>query len=442
MSHARLSPSNHRWVHCPGSVRVEADYANVSGAAAIDGTGSHLLLELCIKQECMADAFLGQIIGVNDREKPEGWEVKQDRVERVNMCLMYLKRRQKEIKAQWPGSKIEIRPERKVNPGILFGRKDWYGTCDITITVTDDQWRTVLIEIIDYKDGRLFVPAEGNSQLQSYAIGANLHLLDLYEGCPALKNDRWDSNVRMTIVQPKNNTPIRYDDCKLTDLVNMAQHLHVAAKRTDDEDAPLIPDRNEGKDWCRWCLHRDNCTELKQSKLRRLEVMNLPVEGGTGSLFELLAKPLDQITDLSNEKLGELMDAKATIDGLFGEVEQEVQRRIEDGQKVEGYAMEPGRMSRVWSDTPDKIEKALKARKLKKDDIWETKLRSPAQILKNATLTPEQRERISREYITEKMGTLKLKKVRRQEEKKVESMFDDLPGIEELKPQPEVISFF
>jgi hypothetical protein len=385
----------------------------------------------------MADDYLDRTIGVTHPDKATGWSVNQDRVDLGGRRIIKKERHRKEIKKQYPSCTIEIKPESRVNPGKLFDRDDWYGTADVTITVTDDQWRTLLIEIIDYKDGRGFVPAEHNTQLQSYAIGANSHLMEIHEGYPVMKDNRWDSNVRMTIVQPKTSTPIRYYDCKLTELVDIAQHLHQAAKRTDDEDAPLIPDRNDGKDWCRWCKHRENCTALNSVKVEKLKIMNLPVEGD-GALFELLAKPLEQIQDLSNDRLSELLDAKSVVDGLFQQVEDEIQRRLEDGQKVDGYAMEPGRMSRVWSDSPAEIEKMLKGKKLKKSEIFETKIRSPAQILKSEKLTAEQKERITRDYITEKMGNLKLKKVRRSEEKKIEGMFDDLPQIE-VKPEP--ISF-
>ena len=64
-SHARLSPSNTRWPKCPGSVREEAAYPDVSGEAAIDGTGSHLLLELCLQNGVRAATYDGQIIGAN-----------------------------------------------------------------------------------------------------------------------------------------------------------------------------------------------------------------------------------------------------------------------------------------------------------------------------------------------------------------------------------------
>ena len=56
--HARLSPSSSRWVHCPGSIREEAGYEDVSGEAAIDGTGSHLLLEECLIHNRTAESFI------------------------------------------------------------------------------------------------------------------------------------------------------------------------------------------------------------------------------------------------------------------------------------------------------------------------------------------------------------------------------------------------
>ena len=46
LSHSKLSPSKaSRWTQCPGSIREEAKYPDTSGAAAIDGTHSHTLLE-------------------------------------------------------------------------------------------------------------------------------------------------------------------------------------------------------------------------------------------------------------------------------------------------------------------------------------------------------------------------------------------------------------
>jgi len=100
-AHARLGPSNARWPGCPGSVREEARYPDMPGEAAIDGTGSHELLEMCLKNGVSADAYDGQIIGTNHPDNPGGWMVDIDRIKRVNMCLDYIDRRVNELKAQF-----------------------------------------------------------------------------------------------------------------------------------------------------------------------------------------------------------------------------------------------------------------------------------------------------------------------------------------------------
>jgi hypothetical protein len=424
MSHARLSPSNHRWVHCPGSVEAESVYPDISGDAAIDGTGSHLLLELCIQNKQKAEEFLGRVIGVNHTDKPQGWTVCEQRIERVKMALNYLKRRKRELRAQYPDCKIDVQTEVKVDPGSLFSRDDWYGTSDIVIKVTDDQWRIVLIEVVDYKDGRLFVSAEDNSQLQSYAIGAVRSLCAVGpDGTPIPFRQNWDFNIRMTIVQPKSSTPIRYDDCKLSDLLQAAKKLNIAAKRTDDDEAPLIPDELDGKGWCRWCKHRDNCPALKNQKAGRLKLMGDIQKGG--DVMETLTHAIKQIDSLPDEKLIELHELKGQVESIFKQVEIEMQNRIE-GPGLPGYAMLPGRMTRVWNDTPEAIEKMLKAKKLRKIDIFETKMRSPAGILKNKRLTPEAKERIEKDFVTERTSTYKVGKVKKQE-KSIKSMFGGIP---------------
>ena len=170
MAHARLSPSNHRWPNCPGSVREEARYPDIAGESAIDGTGSHLLLEMCLIEDVTPNYYEGRIIGVNHEDKPEGWLVSQDRIDRVWMCLNYINRRKEELLTQYPGATIQVQAETQTNPGGMFGRTDWKGTADVTITALIDN-RAVFIEVVDYKDGRGWVNAEGNSQLISYLGG-------------------------------------------------------------------------------------------------------------------------------------------------------------------------------------------------------------------------------------------------------------------------------
>lgn len=405
MAHARLGPSNHRWPHCPGSVRVEAQYPDIAGAAAIDGTGSHLLLELCLRNNCRAEAYDGHIIGANHEENPSGWMVAPDRIERVQMCLDYISRRVAELKLAYPGTgcTVEVLAESESYPGHRFGRDDWWGTVDITIVVKDHNGLLMFIEVCDYKDGRGWVHSENNSQLLGYMCGK------LHKGA----NPKRPIPVRMSIVQPKTNRAVRYQDANSVELDSQFIALNDAASRTDDPDAPLVAGKH-----CQWCKHKPNCeAEASQSIGVLIMTTNNISPSNGNSLFELVNEMLGDITAVPADKLIRLADAREGIVAVFDKVEAEIQRRIESGDSVEGYAMLPGNGSNRWSAEEEEIVKMLKARRLKNEDIYPKKLISPAQVLKLGTLTKEQKEKIQKQYIIYvPSNKMMLTKVRRQRE--------------------------
>lgn len=385
MSHARLGPSNKRWPHCPGSVREEAAYPNVSGAAAIDGTGSHLLLELCMLRGDQAAVYVGDLIGVNHEDNRAGWMVNIDRAERVQVALDYINRRVAELTAEYPDCVVKVHSESQSNPGEKYGRDDWWGTVDITITAIDFDDKIHFIEVCDYKDGRTYVDASGNSQLVSYLAG---------------KLPDYDVACRMSIVQPKTEPKVRWSSVTQSAVVRTdADKLAKAAALTDDPDAPLVP----GKHCEDFCSHKKNCNAMSKTA-----VNVLPTES---SLFERINDTFGDVTVLDDKKLAELADARAGLESVFDKVEAEIQRRIEAGQHVSGYAMRPGRSANAWNVSEEEVVKMLKGRKLKQDVIYPAKLISPAQVLKLDTLTKEQKDKISKQYISNVAGALKLTKV-------------------------------
>lgn len=416
-THARLSPSNSRWPHCPGSVREEAQYPDVSGEAAIDGTGSHLLLELCLINDYTPEFYEGRVIGVNHEDKPEGWLVSQDRMERVWMALNYISRRQKELREQFPDSDITVEAESKSDPGSMFGRTDWYGTCDVTITVTQGD-QCLFIEIMDYKDGRGWVNASDNSQLISYAGGKAARYITT-GGVRPFRPERIPHGIRTTIVQPKTTPPVRYHDYTTAEVVTALESLSWRAKQTEWEDAVLKAGKH-----CQWCKHKPNCTAQSEESLGVLK-MNTDVAVQNGqSLFELVENVITDVESMDTDRLVELADAEAGIQAAFDRVKAELTARLEQGQQVDGYALKPGRSSRIWNEDEETIVKMLKARRLKRDDIFPPKLISVAQLLKHPDLTDEQKEKIEKQYVAVKAGDLKLTKVARG--KKSELPFKDV----------------
>lgn len=428
--HARLGPSNHRWPHCPGSIREEANYPDVPGEAAIDGTGSHLLLEYCMKHGVPASAYDGQIIGANHKDNINGWMIHQDRIERVQMCLDYITRRVNELEAEYPHGEVYVEAESVSNPGKYFDRDDWWGTCDITILVHQGA-STKFIETVDYKDGRGWVTQNNNTQLQSYMFGK------MVESFQRSRPIEAGSPVRMTIVQPKTNPVVRYHDVLESEMWGVGNRLNEAAERTDDPNAPLIPDEKNGKGHCQWCKHKKNCEALKAIKGGTMStaLQQTGVTDVTG--FD----PTMDLKQSTNDQLTKILDARKSFEDFFSAIEEELTERINSGVEVPGYAMLPGRMSQKWAKPAEEVEKALKARRMKKDEIYPAKLISPAQALKHEKLTDQQRARLKKDYIIEVMGADKLTKVvGKPEPKDVPSIFMEEAKQETVKSE-EPISF-
>ena len=464
--HARLGPSNARWPKCPGSVREEAQYPDIAGEAAIDGTGSHLLLEMCLQNGVAAVQYDQQIIGANHPDNPGGWLVDLARCARVQMALDYITRRVGELKTQFPRATVTVEAECKADPGGAFGRDDWWGTVDITITARDQHTGEVyFIEVADYKDGRMYVSEKNNTQLGSYLFGKmRPHVAsgpDLVQPFVGIKV----GGCRVTIIQPKTNPVIRYqcttrfeDDFTVQGVIDAARELAEAARLTDEPDAPVLSGKH-----CQWCKANPkrggHCAAETENSLQVVENMsdnnfNLEVkESGDLSGFSNFKQALADPKSLTEVQLTELADAEAGIQAVFDKVKAEIQQRIEQGISVRGYAMMPGNGANVWNEDEETIAKKLKGRRLKNADIYPAKLISPAAVMKldDSLLSAEQKERIKKDlisYVASDKKSLKKvayddKTVVQSETSSVEStssvelMFAEVP-----KPETETVSFF
>ncbi len=423
-AHARLGPSNHRWPNCPGSIDAESQYQDVSGAAAIDGTGSHELLELCLKNGVRADSYIGSVIATNHRDSINGWLVQDDRAERVQMCLDYVTRRVRELKEEYPGCKVTVLSETKSDPGSHFGRTDWWGTVDITIRVQSSAGETVFLEICDYKDGRGWVSVADkdgalNTQLLSYLAG-KIPDLEMVQRC----------KYRISIVQPKTNPVVRYEDPAGDVVGREILRLADAAAKTDGDNLPKVPGKH-----CQWCKANPkrggHCTAERDQAIQELNIMEpLPeVTEGTGLTAAINSLNID-VKEMSSPDLAKLADMEAGITSVFEQIRDEIQARIEQGQNIAGFAMRPGRATRVYSVDEAEVAKKLKAIRFKKDEISPPKLLTPAQLLKHPKLTDAQRTRLEEEVTTMKAGSDKLTRVAVGEESSVDTLFKDIPAEE------------
>lgn len=385
-AHAKLSPSKrHRWANCPGSVREEAKYPDEpAGPAAIDGTHSHTLLETCIKG---GYDNVSELVGQSLTDHEGEFVVDAERAGRVQVAIDYINLRVKEL-----GGLVRVKSESKVDPSHLLGRSDMSGTVDVQL-ISDDE-----IEIIDYKDGMNFVPAENNEQLEVYAMGVLAEM-----GLPI--NQYPNKNVRLTIIQPKmafkGINPISYVQKSTMDIIRMIGKMVREASATDAPNAPLIP----GEKQCKYCAHKGSCSALVQQVFDKVDVMHSSVATDAAN------KDPHTMTD---EQLVEILESAPLLRSMLDAAEAEAQKRLENGKTISGIKLVRGRGSRTWAFSEDEIADKLQRMGMPKSAIWETKIISASQAEKVTweskgevkKLSERQIKTLQNEYVKKSEGKL------------------------------------
>ena len=386
-THANLSPSKrHRWGVCPGSIREEAKYPeDRSGPAAIDGTHTHTMLEFCLSGPWEPEELVGQTMQDDDGK----FLIDDDRAERVRIAVDYVKQRV----AEQPGCKVIA--EQRVNPKRLIARDDMSGTVDIQIHGTD------VLEIVDYKDGMGAVQAEGNAQLELYAVGA---LADVGEPYP------W-KRVRMTIIQPKmalrGQPAITSHEVDISEILAIVDRLVIEGAAVDAPDAPLVP----GESQCKFCKAKGSCAALASNVMKEIGIMFQPVMS-----LDVAQQSADKDpSTMDDGQILSIMEAAPLMRQLLEGVEKEALRRLQSGQAITGLKLVNGRGSRAWALQDDEIAEKLIKMGIPKGSVYETKLVSPAKAEKltwekrdgtKVQLTERQLKRMEQEYVVKMAGKL------------------------------------
>ena len=179
MAHAVLSASgSKRWLSCPPSARLERKFPDRAGEAAQEGTLAHALAEARIRHWLGETSENGLTLRIDSIRhdalySPEMGEYVQ---EYVDLCV-------EKINAAQGVALVEER--------LDFSRwvRNGFGTGDMVI-IGDG-----VLEIVDLKYGKgVPVSAEGNTQMQLYALGAIEQYGYIYDF----------THVRMSIFQPRN----------------------------------------------------------------------------------------------------------------------------------------------------------------------------------------------------------------------------------------------
>lgn len=346
--HARLGASKaKRWMNCPGSVGLSEGIEDVTSSYATEGTAAHNLVERCLNGGVEAMSFLGLEIPADDTHvmaTEEMCEAVQTFVDHV-MSLV-------------DDPRDEMFLEHQFDLAPLSPPEEMYGTSDVTL------WKPQInhLHVLDYKHGvGVAVDAKENEQCMMYALGAVIELR------------KRPDYITVWIGQPRGfhpAGPIREYTFTFEELKAFKFTLFAAAEATQQPDAPLAVG-----DWCRFCpalavcpAQMENATAVAQMDFADM------VEGGNEETL-----PTPDTLDIT--QLVFVLQAGDVVVDWIKAVHKHAANLLDRGEDVPGFKLIAGRANRRWKD-PEKVERFLSRKKLKKDERYNLKLISPAQAEK------------------------------------------------------------
>ncbi len=287
--HAKLSASgSHRWILCPGSIKAEEGFPDITNAYAEEGKFAHMIAAHVLERGGYPD---------NDFEISE--KISDEMEETINKYVDYVH----EIKKFSPPQEYSrIYVEHKVDYSnmINVGIEEGFGTPDVIIT------NKHTLHIIDFKYGMSKVNATENWQLLLYALGA----------IATLKLD--PTYIELHIMQPRINS---CDVWKISkdELKEWRGYLRAKAEAALAPDAPRVPNEIA----CKYCKANSTCPVLNDVVIK---------------LANLISK--NKITD---EETRFVLDNSKLLINFIGKIEEEVYNKLIIGNPFPGYKLVNGK---------------------------------------------------------------------------------------------------
>ena len=405
--HRILSPSGWTgWSNCTGQMLGlgEARAKSTDGMASVEGTTGHYLLEISTilmkspltigwhnsgpqLQKVMDDAktwFDGIWNNRHNEDEVKSFALSCYRqIVELNftqeMCVEIDKCFQR-IKA-YVDDGWEIWSEARVSLENLFGHKHCDGTCDILLF----KLGRLLVVDLKYGAGIEVSPVE-NGQLSLYAGGAlsliapktlNINTLDV-------EQPRTVESVELIIMQPRiNNGVWKSWECPSGYLTNFLKEAKQKANNALVALGGGPVEFNPSLSTCQWCHRKTNCKARQDKAVSDTHDAFAATDVRESSInYELIS--------IDNQALSEILERAPFVLSFFNDMMTEALKRANAGEIIPERKLVKGRSSRKWMDE-DELVAQLSAHNLKLSDIFNIKVKSPAQMEK-LPFTEEQRE--------------------------------------------------
>lgn len=328
--HAMLpASSSARWLHCPPSAMLAAQYPRTTSSYSEAGTLAHAIAELKARKHFIepmgARSFSARLRKFkSDPHYDPSMEAATD---------LYLDTL-KELAMGYDSPPFVALEQRVDFSDVVPGG---YGTADCIMIGGDT------LTVVDYKNGAgVAVEAENNSQLMLYAWGAYLAYRAIYLDCI--------KRVALVIVQP-NAGGVKRWGLTMDGLVDwLAEVVQPVAELAAEGKGDFAPGA-----WCRFCPAKGECRA-------RTEAM-LAMEPETANPPALLTQ----------DELGSVLARAQHLEAWAKDLKDLAFSRAMSGQAVPGFKLVLGRKSREWAGGADVAFAELQARSVPEALLYERK---------------------------------------------------------------------
>lgn len=320
----------HRWINCPGSVRLSDQYPQGSTVYADEGSLAHECAEQLIKTGKVTKKLKNQVDAFYADHPELGAGSADQMIRSLEDYVDFVSEGKQEQIREDPATVLETEQRVDLNRWIPGG----FGTADVILV------RTGYLHIIDLKYGKgVPVSAENNPQLRLYALGALDALDPVYE----------IKEVAMTIYQPRLDS-VSTDKLSAEELYLWGDSIvKPAAKTAMAEDAPFM-----AGDWCQFCPARRECRERTEYYLA-----------------------LEEYKDKALLKPAEIAAVLKDVDGLVKwaqDLKDGVLTRALEGENFPGWKVVEGRSIRKYAGTEEEIVKQCEGAGYDRALLYERKL--------------------------------------------------------------------
>ena len=360
--HAKLSASHSGcWLNCTMAPTYEAQFPDEPpGEAAREGTLAHKICELTASYnagEITKRKYNSQIKRL--REDPL---FKEEMIHTAEVYAGYIWEKVMSFDGQpYQAQEVKVDFSDYVPEG--------FGTCDSIIIGNN------MLYITDYKHGKGYdVPAENNSQMRLYALGALKQYGMFYE----------INTVCMTIIQPRICDEPKTETITSDELRAWGEQIKgIAQKAFTGEGAEF----HDGP-WCKnyYCKGRAVCRHRAENMMALEDFKDLPVDG---LLTEKEKADRDAAMNagfvlspvLTDADVGDLLIRGERLVSWYNELQDYALSAILSGKDIPGWKAVAGRSVRAFDDA-DKALEDIMAAGYEETMLYERKQKSLAELEK------------------------------------------------------------